>query len=124
VDIFRIEGELLTSVTESGFAGGGGAALDIGDPFGAKFRVGFEGVHAFGYRWYSQVDVPIVPRLRLSPIVEATNMPHADRYGVRLVGEVAYQFGAGFAAAVRGGYQARDTTEGGPSVGTELMFAF
>jgi hypothetical protein len=123
-DIFRVEGELLASVTEVGFAGGGGAAFDLGDPYGTKLRVGFEGVHAFGYRWYSQVDVSVVPRLRLSPIVEATNMPHASRYGVRLVGEVAFDFGGGFAAALRGGYQARQTDLGGPSVGGALMFAF
>ncbi len=123
-DVFRIEGELLTSVTETGFAGGGGGAFDIGDPFGAKVRLGFEAVHAFGARFYSQVDVPVVAGLRLSPIVEATSMPHADRYGVRLLGELAYDFGNGFAAAVRGGYQARVSTEGAPSVGAQLMFAF
>ena len=123
-DLFRIEGELLASVTEVGFAGGGGAAFDIGDPYGTKLRVGFEGVNAFGFRWYSQVDVPIVPRLRLSPIVEATNMPHALRYGIRLVGEIAYDFGGGVSAALRGGYQARESTAGGPSGGAQLMFAF
>jgi hypothetical protein len=123
-DVFRIEGALLASVTEVGFAGGGGVAFDIGDPYGTKLRIGFEGVRAFGYRWYSQVDVPIVPRLRLSPIVEATNMPHALRYGVRLVGEIAYDFGGGFSAALRGGYQARQSNGGGPSGGAQLMFAF
>jgi hypothetical protein len=123
-DLFRIEGELLASVTEVGFAGGGGAAFDIGDPYGTKLRIGFEGVNAFGYRWYSQVDVPIVERLRFSPIVEATNMPHAERYGVRLVGEIAYDFGSGVSAALRGGYQARVSIEGGPSGGARLNFAF
>jgi hypothetical protein len=123
-DVFRIEGELLSSVTEVGFAAGGGGALDIGDPFGAKLRLGFEAVHDFGARFYSQVDVPIIDHLRLSPIVEATNMPHAGRYGVRLLGEVAYDFGNGFGAALRGGYEARTSTDGAPSAGAQLMYAF
>jgi hypothetical protein len=123
-DLFRLEGEFLTSVTETGFAGGGGGAVDIGDPFGSRMRLGFEAVHSFGSRFYSQVDVPVTRRLTLSPIVEATNMPHADRFGVRLVGEVTYDFGGGFAASVRGGYQARESIGGGPSAGAHLTFAF
>jgi hypothetical protein len=123
-DVFRIEGTLLTSVTESGFAGGGGGAMDIGDPFGAKLRLGFEAVHRFGARWYSQVDVPVVAGLRLSPIVEATSMPHAGRYGVRLLGEMAYDFGNGFAAAIHGGYQARVSTDGAPGGGASVTYAF
>jgi hypothetical protein len=123
-DVFRIEGSLLTSVTESGFAGGGGGAMDIGDPFGAKLRLGFEAVHRFGARWYSQVDVPVVAGLRLSPIVEATSMPHAARYGVRLLGEMAYDFGNGFALAVRGGYQARVSTDGAAGGGASVTYAF
>ncbi|HVW27643.1 MAG TPA: hypothetical protein VHC69_19895 [Polyangiaceae bacterium] len=124
VDVFRIEGTLLSSVTESGFAGGGGGAMDIGDPFGAKLRLGFEAVHRFGARWYSQVDVPVVAGLRLSPIVEATSMPHAGRYGVRLQGELAYDFGNGFAASIRGGYQARVATDGAPGGGASVTYAF
>jgi len=123
-DVFRIEGELLTSVTEVGFAGGGGGAIDLGDPFGAKVVLGFEAVHAFGARFYSRVDVPVIAGLKLSPLVEATNMPHAGRYGVRLLGEVAYDFGNGFAAALRAGYQARLSTDGAPSVGAQVMYAF
>jgi hypothetical protein len=123
-DVFRIQGSLLTSVTESGFAGGGGGAMDIGDPYGAKLRLGFEAVNRFGARWYSQVDVPVVAGLRLSPIVEATSMPHAGRYGVRLLGEMAYDFGNGFAVAIRGGYQARVSTDGAPGGGASVTYAF
>lgn len=123
-DVFRIEGSLLTSVTESGFAGGGGGAMDIGDPFGAKLRLGFEAVHRFGARWYSQVDVPVAAGLRLSPIVEATSMPHATSYGVRLLGEMAYDFGNGLGVAIRGGYQARVATDGAPGGGAAVTYAF
>jgi hypothetical protein len=123
-DLFRFEGEVLSSVTDAGFAAGGGAAIDVGDPYGSKLRLGFEAVHGFGARWFTQVDVQAASRLRLSPIVEATSMPHAGRYGVRLVGEVAVDCGNGVTAAIRGGYQARESTDGGPSGGLGLTFAF
>jgi hypothetical protein len=51
-------------------------------------------------------------------------MPHADRYGMRLLGEVDWAMGEGFSAAVRGGYQARLFTAGGPSAGVTLRYAF
>jgi hypothetical protein len=51
-------------------------------------------------------------------------MPHADAYGVRLIGEAAYDVGSGFTVAVRGGYQAREATSGGPSGGLRLGWAF
>jgi hypothetical protein len=123
-DMVRLEGELLLSVTEIGFSGGGGAAVDIGDPYGSKLQLGFESIKVFGTRFWSQVDIQSGPKLRISPIIEATNMPHADHYGVRLIGEIAYDLGSGFTAALRGGYQARDATSGGPSGGLRLNWAF
>jgi hypothetical protein len=123
-DAWRIEGELVTSVTEVGFSAGAGGAVEVGDPYGSKLRIGFESVKTFGTRFYSQVDIQASSRLRLSPIIEATDMPHADRFGVRLIGEVLYDFGNGFMAGVRGGYQARDSTSGGPSAGLRLGYAF
>jgi hypothetical protein len=123
-DLARVEGEFLSSVTEVGFSVGGGAALDVGDPYGSKLRVGFESIQVFGTRFWTQVDIQATPRLRLSPVVEATDMPHAGRYGVRLIGEVAYDFGRGFSGAVRGGYQARDATSGGPGAGVRMSWAF
>ena len=123
-DAWRIEGELLTSVTEVGFSVGAGGAIDVGDPYGSKLRMGFESVKTFGTRFFSQVDIQASDRIRLSPIIEATDMPHAGRYGVRLIGEISYDFGQGLFGAVRGGYQARDATSGGPSAGIRLGWAF
>jgi hypothetical protein len=123
-DAWRLEGEFLTSVTETGFNVGAGGVLDIGDPYGSKLRLGFESIHDFGTRLWSQVDIQATSRLRLSPIVEATNMPHLDDFGVRLLGEVAYDLGSGFSGAVRAGYQARNSTSGGGSAGLRLMWAF
>jgi len=63
-------------------------------------------------------------RVVLTPIVEVTDMPHADKFGVRLIGEVAVDVGAGVQLSARGGYQARVFTEGGPSVGLGGGYAF
>ena len=124
VDIFHVEAEFLTSVTEVGFAMGAGGALLFGDPYGSKLTLGFESIYVFGNRFYSRVDIVAAPRVTVSPVVEVTNMPHADDYGVRLFGEVAVDAGAGIGIAARGGYQARVFTEGGPSAGLTLQYAF
>lgn len=47
-DWLHVEGELLTSVTEVGFAVGGGGAVLLGDPYGSKLVLGLEGIQVFG----------------------------------------------------------------------------
>jgi hypothetical protein len=123
-DLWRIDVKLLTGLTEVKFSGGGGGAVEVGDPYGSKLRIGFESIAIVGTRFFSQVDIQASPHLRLSPIIEATDMPHADRFGVRLIGEALYDVGNGFLVGVRGGYQARDSTSGGPSAGLRLGYAF
>ena len=119
-----LDGSLLASVTEVGFSAGTGMALHIGDPYGSQLQLGFEAIQEFGARFYSQVDIQAHERVRVSPVVEVTNMPSADRFGVRLLGEVGVDIGAGFAAAARGGYQARQSTSGGPSGGGTISYSF
>lgn len=123
-DWCHLEGELLISVTEVGFSSGGGGAILLGDPYGSKLTVGFEAVQVFGVRGYTRLDVVANRRLTLSPIVEVTDMPHADTAGVRLLAEGNVLLGFGFQATVRGGYQARTFDQGGPSVGAGLAYAF
>ena len=123
-DRFHLDTELLTSVTEVGFSVGAGAAVAIGDPYGTKLVLGFESIQVFGTRIYSRVDVQAASALLISPIIEVTDMPHADEFGVRLIGEATLDLGAGFALGARGGYQARIATEGGPSFGGYLGYAF
>jgi len=69
------------------------------------------------------VDI-VTPWLGFAPIVEIGDMPHADELGVRLLGEASAQLGAGFVVAVRGGYQAREASAGGPGAGVSLAYAF
>jgi hypothetical protein len=129
-DSWHLETELLTSITEVGFSVGFGSALRIGDPFGSRLTVGFETIGPgndssyFGSRFYSRLDIATAHALTLAPIIEVTDMPHADSFGVRLLGEAALELGHGFAASVRGGYQARRSTSGGPSLGGSLSLAF
>jgi hypothetical protein len=123
-DIVHMEGEFLTSVTEVGFSVGAGAAVLVGDPYGSKLTLGVEGIEVFGVRFFSRMDIVATPSFTVAPIVEVTNMPHADQYGVRLLGEIEWAVGGGFSAAARGGYQARLFTAGGPSAGVALRYAF
>ena len=123
-DSVHLEGEFLTSVTETGFSVGTGGAILLGDPYGSKLTLGFESIQVFGTRFWSRMDIRASDRIAVAPIIEVTNMPHADNYGVRLLGEVTGELGSGFSAALRGGYQARVSTGGGPSAGATLGYAF
>lgn len=123
-DLVHFEGEFLTSVTEKGFSLGVGAAVLVGDPYGGKLTLGFESIKTFGTRFWSRMDIPASRRLMVSPIIEIADTPHANVFGVRLLGELGVDLGAGFSAAARGGYQARLYTEGGASAGGTLSYAF
>jgi len=122
--LFHLDAELLASLTEQGFSGGGGGALHIGDVFGSELVLGFESIDVFGNRVYTRLDVAAAPRVILSATVEGTDMPHASRFGLRLLGEIGVDLGAGFRIAGRGGYQARDSASGGPSIGLVGSYAF
>jgi hypothetical protein len=123
-DWFHIEGETLISVTEVGFAMGGGGAIILGDAYGSKLTIGGEGIEVFGARGYTRLDVVASKLLTVAPIVEVTSMPHAEHAGVRLLGETGFNLGAGFRLDLRGGYQARSFERGGPSLGGGLAYAF
>jgi hypothetical protein len=123
-DQVHLETELLSSITEVGFSWGTGAALLLGDPYGSKLTLGFESIQTFGSRFFTRMDVTMSDRVTFGPIVEVTNMPSAEKYGVRLLGEVGVDVGGGLSAAVRGGYQARLSTSGGPAAGATLSYAF
>lgn len=116
--------EALTSVTEVGFSGGGGVALHIGDYFGEKLVVGVESIKTFGTRGYVRLDLARHDAWRVSPMIEVTDMPHAQRAGLRLLVEAAGKLGAGFSLVGRVSYQARDFHSGGPGAGLGLSYAF
>ena len=121
-DIVYADGTLLTSVTEIGFSTGVGGALLLGAPYGTKLTLGFEDIQVFGRRFYARTDIAVHPRVRLSPIIEVTDMPHANKYGVRLLGEATVKVAPGMRVGLRGGYQARKFYSGGASFGA--LFAY
>jgi len=123
-DIWHLEGEFLTSVTEVGFSVGTGASLLVGDPYGSKLTLGFETIQVFGTRIFSRMDIAARKNLVIAPIVEVTNMPHADRFGVRLLTEARFDVGQGVAFGIQGGYQARVASSGGPSLALSAQYAF
>ncbi len=111
LDLWQVEGELLTSITEEGFSSGFNIATHIGDPYGTKLILGFErlgltGV-TFGNRIFSRMDIVSGSRLLVSPIIEITDMPNARTFGVRLLAELSVKISDGFSEQLRGGYQER-----------------
>ena len=120
----HFDAELLTSVTEVGFSVGGGGAILIGDAYGSKLVLGGEGIQVFGSRGYTRLDVVASRRLMISPTIEVTDMPHADRAGVRLLADLGIDVGYGVRVDLRGGYQARSFERGGPTIGGGLADMF
>jgi hypothetical protein len=60
----------------------------------------------------------------VSSIIEATNMPNARNYGVRLLSELGWQVTPQLGLALRGGYQARAAVSGGLSLGAAASLGF
>ena len=128
-DLWHMELEGLASISDEGFSTGGGTKLLVGNPYGSKLVLGasFVGLSEdtyFGSKFFSRVDLAAHERVTVSPIIEITDMPNADRYGVRLLAEVAVAIGAGFSAQINGGYQARVAASGGPGIGGGVTLDF
>jgi hypothetical protein len=124
VDMLHVDASVLISVNEVGFQVGAGTSVHIGDPYGSKLTIGVEGVQEFGTRLYTQLDIQAHDLVRVAPVIEVTNAPSADRFGVRVLAEIGTQIGYGFTLTGRGGYQARTFTAGGPCLGGALGYAF
>ena len=127
-DAWHVELSALTSISEVGFSVGGGTALLIGDPYGTRLTLGAETIGFsstyFGSRFYSRVDILIREGFTVAPVVEVTDMPHAQSFGVRLYGDASITLPRGFGVGVRAGYQARQATSGGVGLGTTASYSF
>lgn len=127
-DAWHLEISALTSISEVGFSVGGGTALIIGDPYGTRLTLGAEAIGFkdtyFGSRFYSRLDLLVREGITVAPVVEVTDMPHADSFGVRLYGDASITLPRGFGVGVRAGYQARRSTSGGVGLGSSLWYAF
>lgn len=123
-DVFHMDAGVIVGVNDEGFAFGGAGAMHIGDLFGPRLTLGFEGIQQLGVTAKTQVHLPVVDWLELAPSVELTNLPAGDRFGLRLLGDVTIRPGAGFSIRAQGGYQTRLSHGGGPTVGGGLGYAF
>ena len=128
-DLWHMEFEGLASISDEGFSTGGGTKLLIGNPYGSKLVLGasFVGLSEetyFGSTFFSRVDLAASDRVTVSPTIEITDMPNAERYGVRLLARVDVALGAGFSAQLEGGYQARRAASGGPGLGGGVTLDF
>lgn len=128
-DAWHLDLEIVTSISEIGFSVGGGGALLIGDPYGTRLTLGAEAVGLsaatyFGSRFYTRLDLQVVDRVTVAPVLEVTDMPHAEAFGVRLYGDATVALPHGFTVGLRAGYQARKSTSGGVALGSTASFAF
>jgi hypothetical protein len=123
-DVVYTTAHLVTGVTEVDFSLGAGVELTLGDPYGASLDLGFETIEGFGTRFFTRLNILASDRVRVSPIIEATNMPNAREYGVRLLSELGWQVMPELALALRGGYQSRAAVSGGVSLGATASLGF
>lgn len=123
-EVAHATAHLVTGVTEVDFSLGGGLQLTLGDPYGTSLHAGFEHIEGFGSRFFTRLDILASERVRVSPIIEATDMPNARRYGVRLLSEVAWQVTPELGLALLGGYQSRSAVGGGVSLGATASLGF
>jgi len=123
-DVVYTTAHVVTGVTEVDFPLGAGLELTLGDPYGASLDLGFEKIEGFGSRFFTRLNIQASNRVRLSPIIEASNMPNARNYGVRLLSELGWQVTPELGLAVRGGYQARAAVSGGVSLGAAASLGF
>ena len=124
-DWLRVEGEFLTSITEVGFSLGGGGAVLLGDAYGSHLTLGFEGAYVFGTRGYSRLDLVVNRWLRVAPVVEVTDQPHASEpRASACCADFGISLGGGWLVTARGGYQARSFDSGGPAAGAAVAYSF
>ncbi|MEO8183709.1 MAG: hypothetical protein ABI895_33170 [Deltaproteobacteria bacterium] len=123
-DVVYTTAHVVTGVTEVDFSLGAGLELTLGDPYGASLELGFENIEGFGSRFFTRLNILASDRVRVSPIIEATDMPNARNYGVRLLSELGWQVTPELGLALRGGYQARAAVSGGVSLGAAASLGF
>ena len=96
--------------------------LDIGGEFVST--VGEGGSHLMGATFAVHLGWNTIERLPMGAAVEITNFPTADAVGVWLKLDAGYEMYPGALLKLVGGYRGRTSLAGGPSLGTEVQFAF
>jgi hypothetical protein len=129
LDLWHVELEGVASISEVGFSVGGGVQNIIGDPYGTRLTIGWESIGVtsatyFGTRLWTRLDIAVRDGFSVAPVVEVTDMPHAQAFGVRLYGDATMLLHNGLGVGVRAGYQARKSDSGGVGLGSTVSYSF
>jgi hypothetical protein len=133
-ELVGVQGRLILAADDVGFGTGIGGSLRVGEVTAAHLEVGAQTITRAGFDAFARFAWDTVPRWPMSLTLHVTNEPAAKLVpgtassatdggaptGVRAVWEVGYELTAHVTAAVRGGYQARLSTAGGPTLGAGL----
>jgi hypothetical protein len=114
----------LLGASQSGFEYGGGGELVLGDPEGASFGLGVEGITTLGATGHMRLGFALTERLPMGAALELTSFPLGDDAGVRLLYDVGYAYSPGSSIVLRAGFQGRTSVTGGVSAGLALRHAF
>lgn len=120
-----VDTRVLIQATPDGFGFGGRGELRFGDETATYFSLGGEGIAEVGTNFFVRLGWSTVPRFPMAASIELTDYPSSHReHGVRLVYDIAYDFGLGLRVGGRVGYQARDQNIGGVSGGVGATLDF
>jgi len=120
-----IDGRVLLGATETGFNGGGRAAVQIGADDSTWVALGTEFVGGVGNNSWLTLSWDTVPYVRMSTTVGVTTFPSPNgKGGLSLRYELEIPLGRDMIFAGNVGYQARDEKVGGLAGGARLGIQF
>ena len=115
----------VLAATKEGFAVGGRGELRVGSEQGSHVALGGEVLADAGATGYLRLGWDTVPRLPMAATIELTSLPSSHRASaVRLVYDIGYPLDGGLRLGLRAGYQARDSSIGGLSLGANVALDF
>lgn len=132
-DDVGLQGRLILGADDVGFAIGGAASIRLGQATGSRFELGAQSIQRVGFDVWARFDWDTVPRYPMAVELHVTDTPAgplrpgtadvSDRLdegaspGVRAVYELGWELTPEMSVIGRLGYQARNSTAGGPSLG-------
>ncbi len=142
-DLVGFTGKLILGADEAGFASGVGGAIRIGPDTSAHLEIGGQTIQRVGGDAFVRLAWDTVPRWPMALGLHVTNIPAATLkpggsptmsmqertdagapVGLRIVYDVGFEVTQQVTIFVRGGYQARVATSGGPAVGGGMTVAW
>jgi len=135
-DLVGASARAILGADDLGFATGFGGALRIGEATGAHVQIGGMGLKRGGFDAFLELHWDTVPRFPIAFGVHVTDMPKSPvrpdatptnpltdggaPVGIRALLDVGFEMSKNLTLLFRGGYQARFSTDGGPSLGAGI----